>query len=292
MSIRQFVPPQSLSDMREAGRSLDDKALFEIDLSSGAITWVNQFVLNKLGYGMEQIRALTIYDLIPEEFHDEINDEVSDKSTGKSRKFSFWPIKNSSGQLVWWYLYKTKIEFPTCWSHAELVQITRHEGPEYTFMRVTMDNASIFNSLQSRVDELDKWIHNKVHTLEVADAGFHKLINDISDKMKHVMNAATSAANTSLEVAAAVKNLKGDVQDTVGKHEEEILKLISTDVHHDRRIEAFEKHVKATTDKAIQSITTQANTAGKGLSRKVTIPVSAIAAIATLLQWLISHFFK
>ena len=69
-----------------------------------------------------------------------------------------------------------------------------------------------------------------------------------------------------------------------------ILKLISTDVVHSKRINAFENHVKMTTDLAIKSITMQADKADKGLSKKVTIPVSITAAVVTVIQYLIQNW--
>ena len=83
----------------------------------------------------------------------------------------------------------------------------------------------------------------------------------------------------------------------------EILRLISTDAVHDQRLVAFEKHIQKTTDNAVrvitvqadkagQIITTQADKAGKSLSRKVTIPIGAIAAVMTILQWIITHWPK
>jgi hypothetical protein len=45
-----------------------------------------------------------------------------------------------------------------------------------------------------------------------------------------------------------------------------------------------------TTDLAIKSITMQADKAGKGLSKKVTIPVSITAALVTVIQYLIQNW--
>jgi len=57
-------------------------------------------------------------------------------------------------------------------------------------------------------------------------------------------------------------------------------------------MEAFEAHMKATTSKAVTAIQVQAEKSGKGLARKVSIPVGTIAAIATIVQWLIQNWPK
>jgi len=271
---------------------MSDKGFFEIDLVEANITWTNAFTLQKLGLTSEQVRSMTMFDIVPVDLHDPIRDHLEDHASGKPKKFAIWPVKTSTGKISWWYIFDSKVEFPISWSCAEFVQETDVDGPAYTFMRITMMNANSYGTLHNRVQELDSWIHDQVSRLDEKDADHDKALSELSERMKHVVNAATRAASTSLEAASAVKDLKESLKEQLEKHEEEILKLISTDVHHDRRMEAFEKHVKTTTDVAIKSITTQADKAGKGLSRKVTIPVSTIAAIATIIQWLIQHFLK
>jgi hypothetical protein len=98
-------------------------------------------------------------------------------------------------------------------------------------------------------------------------------------------------------------NLRKTFEELEAKYGSEILKLIGTDIVHDKRIEAFEKHMKMTTDLAIKSIEIQAkNSSGaiakqaeetsKGLSKKVVIPMSIIAGVVTIVQILVERYFK
>lgn len=290
MSIRQFVPPKSLASMRESGRSMKEGAMFEIDFSNGAFTWANEYALGKLGLELSQLQAMTAFDIVPSEFHDQVRDDLSDKSSGRLKKFSIWPSKTGSGKLAWWFVHHTRMEYPVGWSSADFIQETEPRGAAFMFMRITMANANEYGALHARVFELDQWVHSEIDRLNSKDSEFGDALRELGEKMKPAIAAAASAAATSKETAAAMKDLRTVIGERFDKHEEEILKLIGTDVYHDRRMEAFERHVKATTDVAIKSITTQADKAGRGLSRRVTIPVSAIATIATLIQWLINHF--
>lgn len=292
MSIRNHPTPQSLSEMRRAGRELQDKGLFEFNLSTGAISWTNEFILEKLGYTTDQIRHMTIYDLVPSEFQDSLSESITDRSVGRHRNFSIWPTKTVDKKIAWWYVYKSKTEYPVAWNFAEFVQTTSNEGVEYTFMRITMDNANSYVALHSRVEEIDHWIRDQVTRLDAEDGSIKASISNLDDKMKRVMTSASQAASSSLEAVKAVKEMEGSINGRFDNHEAEILKLISTDVHHDRRLLAFEKQVQATANTAIKSIETQADKAGKSLSRKIVIPVSAIGALFTFIQWLLNHWLS
>jgi hypothetical protein len=73
-------------------------------------------------------------------------------------------------------------------------------------------------------------------------------------------------------------------------HTVEILRLISSDAANDARMKVFEDQVKKTTALAIRSVVSTADKAGRGLSKRVTIPVGVIAAVLTFIQWLITNW--
>ncbi len=54
------IPISLVDKMRELGESVPDKALIEYNIVTGSINWVNQFVLDKTGYTLSQIKKLTI----------------------------------------------------------------------------------------------------------------------------------------------------------------------------------------------------------------------------------------
>jgi len=289
MSIKHLTPPPSLHEMRDAGRLISDKALIEMNLDTGTLTWANDFALAKLGYTIEQFRTITIFELVPEDFHEQVRDNIAEQSAGNVSKFSLWPSVATNGRIVWWFAYQNKVEYPISWSFAECVQETDSEGALFVFMRMQMQTTNNYGNLNARVNELDSWVHQQVERLDEKDANLERTITELQGKMQQAVAAASRAASTSLEAVAAFKDLRESIKQQLSQHEEEIVKLIGTDVLHDRRMEAFEKHVQTTTTTAINSITTQADRAGKGLSRRIIVPVSAIAVIAQFLQWFIAH---
>ena len=95
------------------------------------------------------------------------------------------------------------------------------------------------------------------------------------------------------------------MSDQFAKQTTEILRLIGTDTIHEQRMASFETSIKKAASEAAQSaikeitvsaekagkaITVQAHKAGQGLAKKVTVPVSLIAAFAAIAQWLINTY--
>ncbi len=70
----------------------------------------------------------------------------------------------------------------------------------------------------------------------------------------------------------------------------EILRLIKSDEDRKVRAQAYEEHVKKTTESAIKIIEAQAAKSGNGLSRKVTVPIFVITTLAMIIQFLLQHW--
>jgi hypothetical protein len=283
--------------MRELGGSIPDKGFIEYNVVTGAINWVNKFVLDKTGYTLEQIKQLGIFQIVPEQFHEKIRESISTISGGKEPGASIWPGKTTSGQISWWYLFQAKTQHPLRWTECEYIQTTEPSGTAFIFMCIQMDTTNNYGKISQKVEELDEWTRNQVQELSRK----HKSIEDfIKTEIKPTLKSAAEAAESAKKAEEVVTKAKesidqlnkkiGSINDKAEEHTGEILKLISTDVIHSKRITAFEQHVKMTTDLAIKSITMQANKAGKGLSKKVTIPVSITAAVVTVIQYLIQNW--
>src|SRR5580704_240606 len=131
--------------MRELGSNLTEKGIFEINLISGEIPWVNDFVLSKYGMTLNQIQSMTLFDLIPVDHHDALNNFVDDASKGRAQKFSIWPGKTADNKLVWWYITKIKSDHPLHWYKAEYLNTTEKHGSEYASMLAAMDTANSYN---------------------------------------------------------------------------------------------------------------------------------------------------
>jgi len=288
------IPISLVDKMRELGESVPDKGFIEYNVVTGAINWTNQFILEKTGYSLEEIKRFTIFDIVPDQFHEKIKNSLSTISGGREPGSSIWPGKTTSGQVSWWYLLQAKTQHPLRWSQCEYVQTTEPSGTAFVFMSIQMDVTNKYGAIDQKVAELDRWTRDQINELSRKHRSLEEFIKE---EIRPTLNGAKEAAESAKETKKALDELKEDfkkkidsINDKAEEHTGEILKLISTDVVHSKRITAFEQHVKMTTDLAIKSITMQADKAGKGLSKKVTIPVSVTAAVVTIAQYLIQNW--
>lgn len=302
----EMSPRMSVSEIeavRSTGRALADKGFFELDLVSSRISWMNDFALSKIGMDIQQARSMTVYDIVPEEFHEPLNNFVSDAAKGRASKFYIWPNRASDGDIVWWYFIKVKADHPSHWFKAEFLNKTKPRGPEFASLCAAMNTANGYNDLFNKIVEFQGLTSTSVDHLTNRFAALSKEVDSMQKQITSATDAANKAATAALEVSSAMKNFKSEIQDQLTVQTTEILKLITTDTLHDKRIQAFEAHIKKTTDNAVQiitvqadkagrGITTQADKAGKSMARKVTVPIGLMAAVMTILQWLISHYMK
>lgn len=285
--------------MRDLGRSLSEQGFFEVDLVSGHITWANDYALERTGYTFDQIRTFTVFDLVPEQFHESLRNTVSDQTQGKFHKFSMWPMQAASGDLVWWYSVRVKTVHPLYWYRCEYLNATGKTGPEFSSMCAAMHTTNGYNDLYNRLADFQTWtrenverINTDVTTLQGAVEDLHEDIENLQGKVELATKAAERAANIGLENQQTLAAMKREMSEEFSKQTAEIIRLISTDAIHSKRLEAFEAHMQRSAEKAVQIIRIQADKSGKDMARKVTVPVGAIAAIATLIQWFIQHFWK
>lgn len=295
--------------MREEGRTQDDSGVFEIDLVENKVTWANDYVINRSGYTLDQIKHMTLFDLIPETFHGRMQDAMEEASKRKSDDgvtpvaTSIWPFKTTGGKIAWWAVTKTVIEYPTIWIYGDHIQTTGLTGMSFLFMQAFMRAANGQSGLYDKVSELKAWTAAQIARLDEEDKRLKDGLSALESKMSDALAASKEAAKAANSTHTMMEALQGAFRDFEAKYGVEILKLIGTDTVHDKRIDAFEKHVKLTTDLAVKSIEMQAaksaqsmneqvKETSKGLSRKVTIPVSIIATVAIILEILVEHFAK
>ncbi len=291
--------------MREIGQSFTDKGFLEVNLTSGTIEWANEFMLEKYGMKLEQIQAMTIYDLVPSEHHEALNGSIADESKGRTQKFSIWPGKAANGTLVWWYVTKAKSAHPYHWYKAEFLNQTSKTGPEYASMFAAMNMANSYNNLESQLLEYKQWTEGEIKRLDDGQDDLREGQREMQEQIKGCLAAANRAANEAMAGNQAVQNLKKDMSDQFANQTTAIIRLISTDALHEQRMAEFESHMKraasdaaaaavkeisASAEQAGKAITVQAHKAGQGLAKKVTIPVGAIAAAATIIQWIINNW--
>lgn len=284
--------------MRDHGRDLTEQGFIEINLISGNIAWANEFALKKYGYDLKQIQKVTIFDVVPEEFQDDISSIISDQTRGKFHRFSVIPGKTAGGKLVWWYITLFKKQNPLYWFKIEFMCTTDVSGPEYTSMVASMEVANGYNELYNKISDFSEWTKENIIKLENEVTGTRESIDEMKEQMKSCLAAANRAANLTLENVSMINSLKGDITKELSNYTAEILRLITTDSVHSQQMKAFEEHVKATfethmketTNQAVMTIQIQAEKSGKGLAKKITIPISAIAFIATVVQWALTNW--
>lgn len=291
--------PSDVSAMRDLGRSLSDQGFFEVDLVSGHITWANEKALDRCGYTFDQIRTFTVFDLVPEQFHEGLRNSVSDQTSGKFHKFSMWPMQTASGDLVWWYSVRVKTVHPLYWYRCEYLNTTGKEGSDFSSMCAAMHTTNGYNDLYNRLADFQTWTRENVERINTDVTGLQHAVEDLHDDIAKLQGrvdlatkAAERAADIGLENQQTLATMKREMSEEFSKQTAEIIRLISTDAIHSKRLEVFESHMQQSAARAVQIIRVQADKSGKDMARKVTIPVGAIAAILTLVQWLIQHFSK
>ncbi|MGH6878647.1 MAG: hypothetical protein ACREHV_14895 [Rhizomicrobium sp.] len=292
--------------MRELGQSFIDKGFFEVNLVSGSIEWANEFALTKYGMTLDQLQAMTLYDMVPAEHHEALGSSIADESKGRTQKFSIWPGRSADGKLVWWYVTKVKSAHPFHWYRAEYLNTTEKKGSEYASMLAAMNTANSYNDLATRLAEHEEWTQHEIKRLDDGMATLHQGQIEMQEQMRGCLSAANRAADQSMANNQAIFTVKNGMDDAFAKQTTEILRLIGNDAVHDARLEAFENHMKkaageaaasavkeisVSAEKAGKALTTQAQKAGVGLARKVTVPVGVIAAVATIIQWIINNWF-
>lgn len=282
-------------EMREAGRALKDQAAFEVDLSTGEVRWANEFALSRLGYTAEQFSSLSIFDLCPEKLHEKLREVLASAKEGKFHDSALLPVRCSSGRVAWWFTYSVKIKYPAAWASADHVQDTDPSGPGWAFM--LMQSTFVTGALQrdQRLFELEEWAGR----LEEEQGVLSKSLADMGGKLDSALSASKNAAQASLEAKNESAALRGeisgmvkDIEDSQAQHTGEILKLISSDQSHDARLDAFEKQVKDTAEAAIDAMTKKSEETGQGLSKKITIPISLVVALAAVFQLVITNWSR
>jgi len=299
-----------LKNMRNVGESLTDQGFIEINLGDGTIPWMNEYMLSVLGYTAGQLKSLTLYDLVPNDFHETLSNILAEKLYGRDYKFGVWPFKSSDNNIIFWYtihedLGKEDLKNKIWWYRAIQLDKTSRMSSRYASMMVTMNLVNGQNDIRGRLDEHKEKTHRDIERLEESDKRLEANTSDIRTKFSFATSAMEKAATASMAASSDISRLRTEMQESFTNQTMQIMRLIGTDTTHDVRMATYEKHLTEVTNKAVASavqtlsektdnmgteITIRANNAGKSLTRKVTVPVGAIAFIMTVFQWLITNW--
>lgn len=273
-------------EMRSLGNSLADKGFLEFDTTSGSIEWANSYFLEQTKYEPEHLYSISLFDAISKEFHESLRNRLVDASEDKEFKPGIWPITVPTGEISWWYISGIRSQYSQQWVQGDLLQVTEPCGATYVFMQVQMNLIDEYGRLSARVDDLDRWVHERVAELTIKNRATDHSIANINKALDSISETKGSIETFKQDMTQQFLAMDRKLDD----HTAEIIKLINASVIHSKRMSAFEKHVKMTTDLAIKSITMQTEKVGKGLSKKVAIPVSIISLLVTLLQYFIQNW--
>lgn len=309
-------PEQEQTNMRSLGSNLTDRGFFEINMVTGQILWANDYSLTLMGYELEQIQAMAIYDIVLPEFREVLRSSMYDRTKGKHFRHEILPIVDVKNDVIWWYVFEVKISQPLLWLRGEYLRRTSRVGSEASNMMLALNTVQAYNDLASKLEDHVEWDQKNFDGLISTSRAHDSAIKDIREKLNHAISAAERAANEAVAANAAISNFRGSMDDALANQTTEILRLIGSDVTNNRRLESFEKSIqgiaqtattavaaeitahieKAHTRIAEQSekagiiIVQKAEEAGKGLSRKITIPISVIIMLAAIIQFLVQHW--
>ncbi len=291
------------------GAAMADRGAFEVDTSSGSVEWVNDFALSIMGCSPEQVTSMSIFDMSPERFHDQIREDVAEVASGKSRRFFIFPTRTADGKVAWWYAFKVRNVDSRRWSYAEHIHVTPQSGPEFSFMSMQMDLVNNQTTNEARVDELDQWAKEHFRQVDGKIGAVRTKLDEVGQSLEKAENAAmaataaaTDAKNAALATQTELKRYatKEDIQHHFEKFDvfeeentratTEILRLIRTDTVQEERLRAYEDYVKKTTESAVRAIEAQASKSGRGLSRKVTVPIFVVTTMAMVIQFVLQHW--
>ncbi len=293
------------TDGRDTGRTMKDRGAFEVDISSGSVEWINEFALDIMGCSEEQIASMSVFDLSPERFHEQIREDLSGDASeaGKSKRPHIFPTKTMDGKVAWWYVFRTKVVDIRRWSYAEHIQNTPQSGPEFSFMAMQVDMANNQAALDGRMDDLEKWVEDQVSRVEKDVDGVQKGLLEVQTSLEKAEQAALAASADSVAAKNAALATQRELQEMQHHFEKfdsfeeantkattEILRLIRTDTVHEERLRTYEDHVKRTTESAVRAIELQASKSGRGLSRKVTVPIFVVTTLAMIFQYVIQRW--
>lgn len=287
--------------MKELISSTPSRGVFEIIEKDGSVSWVSDLILEQTGYSLSEISSMSLVNLSPDSLSSRVSATVS--LSGDLIRTSIWPIVTTSGTVSWWYVNNESSDAISRWYSAQLMAHTNKIGEDFVRMCVIMDILNSHNDMNSRVNHHEKWVDEEISELKKFDRSVQDTLSSIKSQQNHVISLAKSAANGSMTVSANLKSLQKRVESGFSEQMTEILRLIRTDVIHDERINAFDMHMKEVAENAMKTMKNTADEtaaefkskaveAGKGLTRKVTVPVGVVAAVMSGIQWLINNWDK
>ncbi len=281
-----------------------EQGVFQIDFIDGQFKWANKYALDKLGYDIEQLKLMSVFTIVPQIYHESIKDSLANRSDNFSykNKKEIWPMKSYDGNVIWWLTSDERVDSPDVWIHGEYLEKTP-ESEKSHVMTLILSLVHLNNELSFKQDKHT----TDIHELQINGKKMKENFNDMKLSIHEMKTLLQSLTNATLKNSQDIKEIKNEIDDALSRQTLEILKLISSDNQNNEKLKVFETSIKDITKAAAENVTSEildrskeasseivkkTEEAGKNISRKIVIPVSAIAAVFTIVQWIIMNFFK
>jgi hypothetical protein len=128
----------------------------------------------------------------------------------------------------------------------------------------------------------------RIGKLEEEHATLRADIETIDNQLRAAVAASHRAANAAIDAQASLSTMRTEMSEALSIQTREITRLLGNDRLHDEQM--FQAFLDAATAHALKQIADETNRSGDRIGKRVTIPIGLIAAIATLVQWLMQHW--
>jgi len=265
-------------------KAYSEKSYFELECLSGTVTWVNTSLTEKCNGELNSILNTSIFGLVDETFRGRLSRLLTGYSPHSVPLKTLWPISCAKHKIAWWMMSIEYKDDEYLIFHVELMVLTEKADIGFKFAKMSADNTFQTSAALMELKSIKKEI------LDINDTLKEEIIKTRED-LNQAVAASKKAEAAAIQNKDALEELKNQVINQFNIHTKEIMKLMTSDVIHDSRMATFEGHVKKTTTEALTQIIDQADQSGKGLTRKITIPVGTMAAAIAFLQWIITKYF-
>lgn len=261
-----------------------EKSYFELETNSGTVVWANKSLREKCKNEINSVLNTNIFGLVDESFRSRLSRLFTNYKPHQIPNKTLWPITCDKSKMAWWMInieYEDN-EYIIC--NADLMVVTDRTDVGYKFAKMSADNTYQASAAIVELKTIKKEIIEINNTLK------DEVIKTRED-LNEAIDASKKAEAAAIQNKEALEELRNQVINQFNIHTKEIMKLMTSDVVHDSRMATFESHVKKTTTEALTQIIDQAEQSGKGLTKKITIPVGTTAAVIAFLQWIITKYF-
>ncbi len=275
----------SVKSSRRKQYAMSVYGYIEIDLKTGKIIWQNPLMSKYSAKGGFELLETSIYSYIHPDFLSNLTDCFHKLSHGQSIRKSMWPTPHKD-TIVWWSATVDYVFEETIWIQCDPMHTTKPKTPEFKL-------ACMIAECRLTISEVEIGLSEVTSSLQVDVKDIKRNMKDVESDLETAAEAAKLSAEASRANRESTEKLREEMASQFIAYTQEIAKLISSDVVHDRRLKIFEEAVEKRTREAIEKIDSRVSDSNSpGIASKLVLPVGTATAITTLIQYIIDHFLK